>query len=402
MDRDFLKNNMSAFLDGELEPKQMREFEHEIQSYPDLFVEFQTLQRLNKLAMETQVPLPDDRYFDKLADQIDAQIKREAPQERSRIVNFLLERRKTVAIISSVAAVFLIAVIGMNLYGPNAKRYPSELRNIELNPAIIKQPKTDTVTVWPEHEKQIVPPPVVEEEASRESTKAKARIADVKKEADASIIDSVAILQPRNPASTSIVMPAPDTVVREDQIITVERNLISEPQMHSSDGWKKFKPTAYAKSIDSGLVEEQVIFRVPAVDRKINGKSKRTNILVPLSSGSTGFESIDMLASELSRSHFPERLITGRMSARDSLAEWFDSLFVIDPALWHAEQSYRESQIQELTDENFARWKIYIEHYISLTNGDDLKKWRGRLDAIHEKYEISKGKIYEPGRPHNE
>ncbi len=156
MDKKYLEEQMSAYLDGELSPGEMSKYEQEIKTYPDLFAELQTLQRLNKLASSSQPAMPDDRYFKNLAGRIDSKIASESPGQRSRIVDFILERRKAITAISSVAAVLLVAVISMNLFGPSAKRYPNELPAQKSVPSeIIDQtPKPDSVAT---HQQPPVP-----------------------------------------------------------------------------------------------------------------------------------------------------------------------------------------------------------------------------------------------------
>ncbi len=136
---------MSAYLDGELSPNEMAKYEQEIQSYPDLFAELQTLQRLNKLAKSSQMKLPEEKYFESLASRIDEGVANQ-PAGQSRIVEFFLVRRKSVAIISSVAAVLLVVLIGMNMFGPTAKKYPNELPAYKAVPQemIIRNQRVDT------------------------------------------------------------------------------------------------------------------------------------------------------------------------------------------------------------------------------------------------------------------
>ena len=426
MDRDFLKNNMSAFLDGELEPKQMREFEHEIQSYPDLFVELQTLQRLNKLAMETQVPLPDDRYFDKLAEQIDAQIKREAPQERSRIVNFLLERRKTVAIISSVAAVFLIAVIGMNLYGPNAKRYPSELRNIELKPAIIEQPKTDTVTVWPEHEQQIVPPPVLESEVKRESMAKKVGKAALHEEADKLRSDSGATRLRNAPVPDTAPAVIADTMHKEIEVVTAERRLFAEPQTTKGAELLKVKPSEVKPSTLSGSIaplpdlntqdSERANIALPE-PTKVDTITIRTQSIIPgltderypmlkdsdvksiepdtaqfLGAGGLSWDVYIKAFRPLNQGIYPGWSLTALTISRDSLQAWVDSIRTIDPGLWSAEQAYRSLQRPNITWNEYQRWRACVDFYLADSPNADRNLWDQRVVKLNEILEHFLGK----------
>ena len=426
MDREFIRNNMSAFLDGELEPKQMREFEHEIQSYPDLFAELQTLQRLNKLALETQVPLPDDRYFDKLADQIDAQIKREAPQQRSRIVNFLLERRRTVAIISSVAAVFLIAVIGMNLYGPNAKRYPSELRNIELNRAIETTPKTDTVTIWPKHEQQIVPPPALESEVKRDTMAKKADKAVLKEETEKTFVDSSLSLRQGTLTLNSVEMPTPDTIAREIEVVTAERHLVAKPQTTKGAELLKVKPSEVKPSALSGSIAPLPDFDTQDSERanialpeptKVDTITIRTQSIIPgltderypmlkdsdvksiqpdtakfLGAGGLSWDVYIKAFRPLNQGIYPGWSLTALTISRDSLQAWVDSIRTIDPGLWSAEQAYRSLQRPNITWNEYQRWRACVDFYLADSPNADRNLWDQRVVKLNEILEHFLGK----------
>lgn len=135
MDRKYLEEHLSAYLDHELDEKTMREFAEKLKQYPDLEAELRRLQQLNQLARAAEVPMPAEGYFDSLAQRIEARIDREVPRERGRIVDYLLARRRAVAIISSVAAMILIVVTGVMFYGPEKEMYPRQIqRTIDVKP----------------------------------------------------------------------------------------------------------------------------------------------------------------------------------------------------------------------------------------------------------------------------
>ncbi len=139
MDRKYLEEHLSAYLDHELEEKKMREFAEKLKQYPDLEAEMRRLQQLNRLARDSEIPMPAEGYFDSLAQRIEARIEREMPRERGKIVDFLLARRRTVAIVSSVAAMILIVVTGVLFYGPEKEMYPRQIqRTIDVTPGEVK------------------------------------------------------------------------------------------------------------------------------------------------------------------------------------------------------------------------------------------------------------------------
>lgn len=407
---------MSAYLDGELAPKQMREFERDIQQYPDLFAELQTLQRLNKLALDSKVPLPDDRYFDKLAGQIDSQIKRESPQDRGRFVNFLLERRKTVAIVSSVAAVFLVAIIGMNLFGPSAKRYPQEIRNIELKPAIIEKPKTDTVTIWPEHEQQIVPPPVVDDEIKRDSVARRPRTNEAEKnerQSSSSSVNVPSLIIRQEPAPP---VPVPDTITQEygaveHRVVTphptvkpseTTKHSLTESQKSTSPATVDLQNSIHRSGIASPpqRVDSIVVHTEPFV--RITAGSERIDDVDPKSVGpdtaqfrDKGNRSLDVYISAFnstSRGVFDGWRLTALATSRDSLQAWVDSIHAIGPELWYAEQAYRSLQQKDISWENYQLWRAYIDYYLADTPDADRTLWNRRLTILNEILERFLGK----------
>jgi hypothetical protein len=420
VDRKYIKEHLSAYLDGELAPKEMREFEREVQSYPDLFAELQTLQRLNKLALDSKVPLPTDAYFDELAGRIDARIKRESPQDRSKVINFLLERRKTVAIISSVAAMFLIAVIGMNMFGPGAKKYPSEIRTIELKPAIVTTPKKDTVALWPQYEPNILPPPIVEEENQKTEPTRENRIKLSKKDVSESVGPDT-ITHPTQSLSTAAQppVPSPDTVKSEAHIVIAERDILqSAPKGNSSvyqlQGLSNSSVSSSASSkaanltatadivlhVDSITISTETILP-PAQERRMTDSAEPTRAPIEPDTArlraATGrdWDVYAQVFKKLDQGIFFGWKLSAPTSSRDSLQAWKDSLIVLGPARWYAEQAFRSIQSPASTWEDFQRCRAYIDFYLADPQIPDLYLWNGRQDTIAEILEHHLGKIYQ-------
>lgn len=187
MDREFLEENISAYLDGELSTEDQAKFEIELSKHLDLEELVEKMRSLDKLARSAEVEMPDDNYFDQLAERIEAKLPEREPVEdevesrqRARMVDSYLANRKAVKIISSVAAVILVALIGVQIYGPATPEYPREIRRYEVEPAIDRQKLEKSETSPPsiqmeeqEGETQIQPVPEVEGEVGEPDVAAK-------------------------------------------------------------------------------------------------------------------------------------------------------------------------------------------------------------------------------------
>lgn len=136
MDRKYLEEHLSAYLDRQLQPKEMREFERELKNHPDLAAEIARLQKLDAIAHKAEIDLPPDGYFDSLAGRIDARIGRENSSRRFSILwETIAPRSKTIAIISSIAAVLLVVVAVNRIYQPEV------IRHIQPTPPMILESK---------------------------------------------------------------------------------------------------------------------------------------------------------------------------------------------------------------------------------------------------------------------
>ncbi len=117
MDRKYLEEHLSAYLDGELPPEKMTAFAAALKAHPNLQAELAELAALDKFAQQRQVELPSEGYFEGLAERIESRIEREIPKQRGRIIEFVLAYRRPVAVISSIAAVLMVALVAINYTG---------------------------------------------------------------------------------------------------------------------------------------------------------------------------------------------------------------------------------------------------------------------------------------------
>lgn len=412
MDRKYLEEHLSAFLDGELTPEEMHEFQHELGKHPDLAAELQTLQRLDKLARDSQVPLPADKYFDDLSGRIDARIKDERPRRRSRIIDFVVERRKSLAIISSVAAVFLVAVIGMNIFGPSAKRYPSQLRDIKTSPSLmLDEDKTQDSTNGETQSRESAPdlPVSREEERTRAVPMTKPKI--LKKDVG-TVSDAVS-------SSSSVPSPIPDTVpnpvpephgavASEAQMVeTAPGKLTSKaeansPALQSLSAGRSLsgEVSTAATAFDTVIIFTETItagtndskYSLPMVPKS---KNIQPSALTLRDSDARSWSVYLNVFKELDRGVYSGWKLSALTISLDSLQAWKDSLNTLGPARWYAEEAFRSLQTKEATWEDYQRWRAYIDHYLAESQIPDSAIWNRRLPIVNEIYERQIGKQYQ-------
>ncbi len=168
MNREYLEERLVAFVDGELSTEDEARFEIELKQHPDLMELVERMRKLDKLAKSTGVPMPDEAYFEKLADRIEAKLPEKppveaggAPRKRATIVDFLTANRKLVSIAGSAAAVLLVVLIGVQIFGPGTPQYPKDIRRYEVEPAI------DRTKVEKSQSPQPAAPPDTAEEATQ-------------------------------------------------------------------------------------------------------------------------------------------------------------------------------------------------------------------------------------------
>ncbi len=449
MDRKYLEEHLSAYLDNELEPKKLREFEQALKAYPDLQEQIARLQRLNLFARESEVPMPADGYFDNLAERIEARIEREYPKERGRIVDFLLARRKTVAIVSSVAAVLLITVISVEFYGPEREMYPGQIqRTIELKQ---EEPKKSEPAQTPqtgekdEAPRMMVRPPAVYGDTALGEVKAKevpvttkpAKAATAKDESmlkssrqgvhqpSATKLDEAGSenLSTRLPAAETMAdtvttaiesAPAESTTQlvvesKSDKVETVTetKDLLSPQSIVENQN----KPAVQTKKLkpNTATSEPQAVSGESAGDQSSSGgyhfsydESLEPPEIIPDSlvekyaiererniTRQTSPEEVYLrLKAELAKGAYRKHSILIRPGTEESVRAWVDSFTVLGPARWWAEEMYRRALANEhFTAIDVATCRAYVEHYLEQPEAVDSALWRERLNVIEDIYQ---------------
>lgn len=418
MDKKYLEEQMSAYLDGELSPGEMSKYEQEIKAYPDLFAELQTLQRLNKLAEGSKLAMPDDRYFENLAGRIDKGIANQ-PAGQSRIVEFFLLRRKSVAIISSAAAVLLVVLIGMNMFGPDAKRYPNQLpsqRSIE-SPAILDHRVSDTNSAASSVDLKQPPAPEVKEEVGeqslggRQAQNQEIRIVDEGLSMEAlSTIDTgvgtptMPVKEIEKPAETDKMRKIPPSVaIKPGQL--KKKNLSGESSGASPQSLSSFEtPPSRIASVPERASDTVIIFTetiMPGINDSYGDLASKTADAATVPDLTRFHDSSGLSWSiylgvfkELNEGMYRGWKLSASSRSLDSLQAWKDSISVLGPARWYAEQAFRSLQTKETTWDEYQKMRAYIDHYMAETQIPDSAVWNRRLPIVNDIYERQIGKQY--------
>lgn len=401
MDRKYLEEHLSAYLDHELDEKTMREFAEKLKQYPDLEAELSRLQQLNRLARDAEVPMPAEGYFDGLAQRIEARIEREMPRERGKIVEFLLARRRAVAIISSVAAMILIVVTGALFYGPEKEMYPRQIqRTIDVTPGETKdqapapqapvidesegtrkaQPPVraygDTVVIRggreaekavvvdksdeaksPEQPKQEAIPDAVQEVAPATTPAPPATV----ESKEIKIVPTERQIEPVKPLGIDLAKPESSSVVvlkRQAEDIKAEYGnaLQSVLADESSDVvWPESDPDSLEELVE-GLIEADNWTRLAAIPAAIRAEAERDMAAYQRNKVQTEAKSLQSPATALSG---------------DTGIEYRQAVRAFELA--------RNSSFTRLSCV-FAR--VLISHYLSRGEIEDRELWEARLDSV--------------------
>ncbi len=436
MDRKYLEEHLSAYLDNELEPKKLREFEQALKAHPDLQEQIARLQRLNQFARDSEVPMPAEGYFDNLAERIEARIEREHPRERGKIVDFLLARRKMVAIISSVAAVLLITVISVEFYGPEREMYPRQFqKTIEIKsdtakpPVPAAMPKTEGQE---DESRMLVKPPAVYGDTARGELRTKAiPEADVAAK-DAIIQDELLLksspqgVQPAAPTALDAAERANLSSVKPvDQAATKEATTAPSQEQLVQDTTRRIAvDTIEVESSERARTRPIVDVESSAESRKLQPKKLEKSNAAKQPLTASGESTMDAFAPSLSREGhmsienskfvwpvgtadyfetilhhaidnlnweaievWPAVRIGSIPADRDSqLTErWqahYESKVSVEPELWYAERAFLTALEDEFSEQSCVYARVLISHYLKTSQIPDRDLWEARLDSV--------------------
>ncbi len=454
-------DRLSAYLDDKLSASERAEFEKELQRNPDLRESLERLRKLHDLARQAPSQMPAEGYFDSLAERIDSRLAREErPKRGFALLQPIMPKSKVIAILSSVAAVFLIVVVVNQVFKPASERYtvpktiivnPPEERKKqtsgEMQPAIQRKPlpegadryqivkelpdTTRGKTVQGERIPEPVPdseykePPVFPEHREARPTMAIPQQAQPSVVQPADTIRRLLSAEPnRSETAATIVAPAgAGKPTSEPKALSSGLSQYSRsakiPVNDSSKGALKEaeKPAERAvpysfddlkKNADAAARQYQAITAPPAAARMNVGPS----IPLAIDSVETGLPKLEIQKRKFAETFDPaeyelrvqamldsgkyvpvvfQAWDTGKYARttsqydaeRGSLTDWYDSLQVMAPEQWQAENAYREamrSRRNRLADCITAR--LYIQHYLESGAARDTNLWQSRLSEV--------------------
>jgi hypothetical protein len=389
---------LSAYLDGKLSATEKAQVEEELRRSADLRASLERLRKLDQIARQAQVELPAEGYFDGLAGRIDAKLAREAQPKRGfALLQPIMPKGRLIAILSSVAAVFLVVVVVNQIWKPASERYtipktiivnppqkqpersaPSGFENVQ--PAIMKRPIQDSdikrrneapdsvlgkvvqedrtpVAVKDEDYKE---PPVfpTHQAAKPEVTVESISVAPAGQGKPAVVTSSEALSAGRTNNAKNAVMTVESAPMATKPVLGVSIPLaidslqIAQPEMELSKG-------KFAETFDAAAYER----RVQAL----------------LDSGK--YVPVHFVAWD----HGTQRAASPYDAENAGYRNWYDSLSVMGIEQWQAENAYREatrSRGNRLAEYITAR--LYIEHYLSSGGPHDVGLWRERLDEVRQ------------------
>ncbi|GEM_PF-2486121 len=421
---------LSAYLDGTLSASEKAQVEEELRRNPELRAALERLRKLDQLARQAQVEMPAEGYFDGLAGRIDARLAREAqPKRRFALLQPVLPKGRLIAILSSVAAVFVVVVVVYQAWKPTTEEYrtprsiivnPPEQRSteqrLEAQPAIATEPLTakdqerkqeipDTV-VGKVIESDQMPVGVQDEEYKelpvfpepKKTDRTMAMPETVKRGAGTSPLDTLRQqVQPRERNAMMIVRTLDSSANK-----TVGKSIVSKPTSALAEGpMTPVQSAPEAQSIEGVSIATQP--ELPAAGASIPLAIDSVEITIPKMELHKGkfAETFDAAAYEQrvqamldSGKYVPVYFTAWDPGARDesmsrfdvenaTCQNWYDSLSIMGLDQWQAENAYREarrSSGNRLAEYITAR--LYIQHYLSSGSARDVDLWRERLEEI--------------------
>jgi negative regulator of sigma E activity len=423
---------LSAYLDGKLPAAEKAQVEDELRQNPELRASLEQLKKLDQIARQAQVEMPAEGYFDGLAGRIDAKLARETrPRRGLAILQPIMPKGRLIAILSSVAALFLIVVVVNQIWKPEAERY-SVPKTIIVNPP--QQPEssrkpggmdaqpaiaTEPVKASDQKRRQEIPDSVLGKLVESDRTPVGVKDEEYKeppvfpepKKTD----QTLAI--PEASGTRSAASPA-DTLrqqlqPREKNAMTIIRS-IDSPATRVVGKAMVNKPTSEkpTTSPQSASAQPQAEMDVSIARRE---EMPVTGVSIPLAIDSVEIalpeiklnkgkfaETFDAAAYERrvqalldSGKYVPVHFVAWDRGSRKSASRydvenagyqnWYDSLSVMGTEQWQAENAYREatrSRGNRLAEYITAR--LYIQHYLSSGNPSDTGLWRERLDEVRQ------------------
>lgn len=421
---------LSAYLDGKLSATEKAQVEAELHQNPELQAALDQLKKLDQIARQSQVDLPADGYFDGLAGRIDAKLARDArPRRGLAILQPIMPKSRLIAILSSVAALFLIVVVVNQIWKPEAERFsvpktiivnPPEqretLRHMETQPAIA----TDPIKSSDQKRRQEIPDSVLGKVV--ESDRTPEGIKDEEYKEPPVFPEPKKSKQILAVPEASEIMPAASPVDSlRQQLQPSEKSaamIIRTIDSSASRGQGKpvtGKPTTMLSDQPANAPQSALVPTEAKMDVSIarTDELQRLGVSIPLAIDSLQItqpelqlnqgkftETFDAAAYEqrvqamldsgkyvpvyfMAWDHSPQKATSRYDVENAGYQNWYDSLSVMGTEQWQVENAYREarrSRGNRLAEYITAR--LYIEHYLSSGDARDVDLWRERLDEV--------------------
>lgn len=427
---------LSAYLDGKLSATERAQIEEELREDADLRASLERLKKLDQIARQAQVEMPAEGYFDGLAGRIDAKLARETrPRRGLAILQPIMPKGRIIAILSSVAALFLIVVVVNQIWKPEAERF-SVPKTIIVNPP--QQPEssrkpggmdaqpaiaTEPVKASDQKHRQEIPDSVLGKLVESD------RIPEVVK--DEEYKEPPVFPEPKKSKQTlavseaSEIMPAASPVdtlrqqlqPSEKSAMMVIRKIDSsalrgrgKPVVDKQGAALSEKPTDLSKSTSVQPQTEMGVSIVRRDELPVFGVSiplaiDSLQVALPemkLNKGKFA-ETFDAAAYERrvqalldSGKYVPVYFVAWDRDKRRTASRydvenagyqnWYDSLSVMGTEQWQVENAYREARRRSGGNRlaEYITARLYIEHYLSSGNPLDSGLWRERLDEVRQ------------------
>lgn len=423
---------LSAYLDGKLSPTEREQFEKELQQNPELKAALERLKKLDGIARQSQIDLPAEGYFDSFAERIDAKLAREArPKRGFALLQPILPKSRVIAILSSVAAIFLVVVVVNQVYKPASEQYiipktvivnppaKPEVRGeseTALKPAISTRPVKESEIKRKDEAPDSAIGKVVESDRVPEGVKdneykeppvfpkhqealQSLSIPSETKPTLSQPVDSV-----RNLLPTRVGIDKPALIVNES--VDVAKSVRPSSVVPFLEKTAKLSETRYkketkAESAAPAFSPMTPAIMPPSIPLAIDG----LQATIPQEALTKGefAETFNPTEFELrvqalldSGKYVPVLFVAwdkeshgaalSRFNAENASDQsWYDSLRVMGTEQWQAENAYREAMRSggnRLAGAITAR--LYIEHYLNSGSVHDTGLWRERLNEVRQ------------------
>jgi negative regulator of sigma E activity len=425
---------LSAYLDGKLSATEGEKLEQELRQNPELKAALERLKKLEGIVRQSQIVMPAEGYFDNFAERIDAKLAREArPKRGFALLQPILPKSRVIAILSSVAAIFLIVVVVNQVYKPASEQYTipksvivnppakPEVRSepeTAMRPAIATQRLKDSEIKRKDEAPDSAIGKVIESDRIPEGVKD-----DEYKEPPVfpkheEVVQTLSVPVETKPTLAQPVDTVrnllPSRITREKSDVTVTESIgAAKPVFSPNEVPFSAKPAQLTESANK--IDRKAI-SLSSSESEASPPPRITPPSIPLAIDSLQAEfpqealSKGKFTETFNPTQFEQRVqalldsgkyvpvlfvawdkesygaATSSFDAENASDQsWYDSLRVMGMEQWQAENAYREAMRSggnRLAGIITAR--LYIEHYLSSGDAHDTGLWRDRLNEVRQ------------------